>query len=171
MITIPAIMISIARILIALGSKPTVRPPRLKRTSLHGNEEATDEEAARGIEAQVRDPYRCIASSSASTQNSTSIVFDTRHANTRRECQSMPANQVHESLGHRQITNVGSPDLVGTVNVEPSEQIRIHLVWTCDASGPAPDGSDGPRGAVSGPAGNRRGSPDRPCVFYDRSRT
>src|ERR1700680_487297 len=70
-------------------------------------------------------PYREIASSSASTQNSAPSVFDNRHASTARLTQSMIHRQVEEALGHR---DVRAPDLIDPLDRNPTEQVGVDLV-------------------------------------------
>jgi len=63
-----------------------------------------------GAPEQIRD------SRNASTQNSTSIVFDSCHDSTLRLDQYHDGNQIKKALTHRDVGDIGAPDLIETIN-------------------------------------------------------
>ena len=54
-------------------------------------------------------------------------MFETRQDKILRLCQSMHSHEVHESAGHWNIGNIGSPDLIGLIDGQIPEQIGIDL--------------------------------------------
>ena len=57
-------------------------------------------------------PNRASASSSAARQNETSIVFDSRHASTARDCPVDDRHEIEKAPPDRNVGDVGRPDVV-----------------------------------------------------------
>src|SRR6202050_2387132 len=68
-------------------------------------------------------PKRAMAFSSAVTQNSASIVLDSRHARTLRLNQSMIATRYRKPPTHRDVGHVCTPDLVRPIDGQMAKQI------------------------------------------------
>jgi hypothetical protein len=67
------------------------------------------------------------------------MVIDNRHARTRRPASAEAASrrqaepvhhrrQINKSFGHRDISDVGAPHLIATIDDQAPQQIRIHLM-------------------------------------------
>jgi len=69
-----------------------------------------------------------MASSSAATQKSASIVFDSREARTLRLAQSMLATRYKKPRAHRDIRHIGTPDVIWPLDDEVAQQIGIDPV-------------------------------------------
>src|SRR5664280_3188119 len=64
-------------------------------------------------------PKRVIASSSAATQNSASIVFDSRQARTFAAGPVHDRDEVEEAAPHRDVGDIRTPDMVRLVDGHP----------------------------------------------------
>src|SRR5215204_661338 len=69
-----------------------------------------------------------MASSSAATQNSASIVFDSRPSEDLATGPVHDRNEVEEATPHLDIGYIRTPDLVRPINAQVPQQIRIDLV-------------------------------------------
>jgi hypothetical protein len=103
-------------------------------------------------------PYRAIASSSASRQNSTSMPFDNRQAGTRLVAQSSEGpkafapisergavsrprrdrRQIKKAAPHRDVGDIRAPSLVRPVDGQIAQQIRPDSVFGMRHRGPWP---------------------------------
>jgi hypothetical protein len=61
------------------------------------------------------------------------MVLESSQLSTNRLNQS-DGDQVQESAAHRKVRNIGAPDLVGPLDGEAAQQIRIDLVSWCGAA-------------------------------------
>jgi multidrug efflux pump subunit AcrB len=68
-------------------------------------------------------PIRADVSSSAATQNQTSIVLDNRQLSTVRLAQSMIATQLEEATADGQVGDVRCPPLVWSVDPQAARQV------------------------------------------------
>ena len=76
-------------------------------------------------------------------------------------------HQIHKPFGHRNIRDVGAPDLVRPVDDQTPQQIRVHLVirmasgwcWASGRSPPAPSPASAAGPACGSPASPRAATP------------